>query len=156
MASEYFKYLSKEDHLTKNVINYIHDNFPNVLAFHIPNEGRRSNFERYKLVCTGVVKGIPDIFVAHSSNGFHGLFIECKAVNIFTSDGNLLKDEKLSRQAAVLYHLAKNGYMASFGIHYEHCKALINTYFTGGITNQILNKVVKIYRNNEPECFSFK
>ena len=44
----YQKYLGKEDILQSSVMNYLKLNYPNVFAIHVPNEGKRSPFERYK------------------------------------------------------------------------------------------------------------
>lgn len=46
--------------------------------FHIPNGGSRNKIEAYNLKRCGVKSGVPDIFLAIPSNGFHGLFIEMK------------------------------------------------------------------------------
>ena len=55
------KYLTKEDHLHLQVVEYLRWQYPNVLFGHWPNEGKRSPFERYKAKKLGMVKGWPDI-----------------------------------------------------------------------------------------------
>lgn len=47
--------------------------------FHIPNGGSRNMIEAVQLKRQGVKKGVSDIFLPISRNGFHGLFIELKA-----------------------------------------------------------------------------
>ena len=40
------KFLSYEDKEHILVVNWLKENLPNVLAFHVPNEGKKSPFER--------------------------------------------------------------------------------------------------------------
>jgi hypothetical protein len=51
---------------------------PDVLAFHIPNGGKRSPREATRLKAQGVKPGIPDICIPMARNGYHGLYIELK------------------------------------------------------------------------------
>jgi hypothetical protein len=49
------------------------------LVIHIPNEGKRSYSTAYTLKAMGMRSGIPDLFVAYPSNGYHGAWIELKS-----------------------------------------------------------------------------
>lgn len=83
----YYKYLSVEDKEHIEVVNYIKDKLPDVLAFHVPNESKKSKFECYKYSLMGALSGCPDfifLFPKYVSNDskeilFHGLAIELKA-----------------------------------------------------------------------------
>ena len=66
----YEKYLTKEDRLQNSVINYIKMQYPGTFAIHVPNEGKRSPFERYKFKYLGGTAGVPDILV-FASKSFH-------------------------------------------------------------------------------------
>ena len=44
-------------------MNYIKMQYPGAFAIHVPNEGKRSPFERYKFKYLGGTPGIPDILV---------------------------------------------------------------------------------------------
>jgi hypothetical protein len=87
MTNPYYKYLSVEDLEHIKVVNYIKDKIPEVIAFHVPNEGKKSSFERYKHSIMGNVKGLPDFVFLHpkfisynkSEAIYHGLLIELKA-----------------------------------------------------------------------------
>lgn len=72
------KYLSKEDKLQRAVMNYIQLKHPKVFAIHVPNEGKRSPFERYKFKYLGGVSGVPDILIFHTNKNKSGLAIELK------------------------------------------------------------------------------
>lgn len=74
-------------------------------------------------------RGWPDLFIAHSCNGYHGLFIELKASEIHKKDGSLKKSEHLEEQAEMLDQLNFRGYFACFCIGFEQTKAVIDHYF---------------------------
>ena len=72
------KYLTKEDKLQNSVMNYIKMQYPGAFAIHVPNEGKRSPFERYKFKYLGGTPGIPDILVFTSKSKYSGLALELK------------------------------------------------------------------------------
>lgn len=88
MANPFDKYLTHEDLEHIRVVNFIRDNLlPDIIAFHVPNEGKKSAFERYKHSLMGALKGCPDfilMFPKYASNEskeviYHGLAIELKS-----------------------------------------------------------------------------
>ena len=50
------------------------------LLFHIPNGGKRLKTEAARFRAAGVRSGVPDLFLPCSRGGFHGLWIEMKAM----------------------------------------------------------------------------
>ena len=50
------------------------------LLFHIPNGGKRSKSEAVRFRAAGVRSGVPDLFLPCSRGGYHGLWIEMKAI----------------------------------------------------------------------------
>lgn len=82
---------------------------PNIFktTFSVPNEAKRSVFERCALKRAGLKAGVPDIFVAYpvedEEGKIHacGLFIEFK-----TKYGQITKAQEDMR-----YYLSKNGYI---------------------------------------------
>lgn len=75
----YQKYLGKEDILQNSVINYIKYKYPKVFVIHVPNEGKRTPFERYKFKFLGGVSGVPDLLIFTQNKKYNGLAIELKA-----------------------------------------------------------------------------
>lgn len=53
--------------------------WPNVLCFAVPNGGARDAVTGARMKAEGLLAGIPDIFLAKSSCGKHGMFVEMKA-----------------------------------------------------------------------------
>ena len=59
-------------------MNAMRSRWPNLVCFAIPNGGRRDAVTGSRLKAEGVKAGVPDIFLAKSASGKHGLFIEMK------------------------------------------------------------------------------
>jgi hypothetical protein len=72
------KYLSKEDRLQNTVMHYLKLKYPFALSIHVPNEGKRSPFERYKFKYLGGMSGVPDVLVFSQNASKCGLAIELK------------------------------------------------------------------------------
>ena len=72
------KYLTKEDKLQNSVMSYIKMQYPGVFAIHVPNEGKRSPFERYKFKYLGGTAGVPDILIFETKSNYSGLALELK------------------------------------------------------------------------------
>ncbi len=70
------KYLGQEDKLTIQCANFMRLN--NLCFHHTFNEGARSRTMQQKLLGFGVMKGIPDFLIFHSSKGYNGIAIELK------------------------------------------------------------------------------
>lgn len=72
----------------------------------------------------------PDLFLAEPRAGFHGLFIEIKkaGTRIKKQDGHYVADPHIREQALMLHTLGTHGYMATFGIGFDHCKDIIDEY----------------------------
>lgn len=92
--NNFYKFLSVEDTEHIRVVNYLKQNLPSVIAFHVPNEGKKSPFERFKASIMGILKGCPDFLILHPKYGetktdpggtpyrdliYVGLLIELKA-----------------------------------------------------------------------------
>lgn len=50
------------------------------LMYHVPNEGKRTKATAAKMKRIGLKKGVPDICLPVARGGFHGCYIEMKAV----------------------------------------------------------------------------
>lgn len=71
---------------------------PLKMLFHIPNGGKRNATEAARLKAQGVKAGVPDLFIAHPSGEYHGLFIEMKAGTNKPTDKQLQWIDDLRRE----------------------------------------------------------
>ena len=99
-----------------------HFGIPETLLFAVPNGGRRDAVTGRKLREEGVRPGIPDLFLAFSSGGFHGLFIEMKQ----KKKGVLSKAQK-----AMLAELEKQGYAVVCAHGWQSACEAILAYMRG-------------------------
>lgn len=88
----FYKYLTVEDTEHIKVVNFLASDFPDVIAFHVPNSSKKTPFDRFKHSIMGVLKGICDFVILHPKYKtiiendkpkkilvYHGLVIELKA-----------------------------------------------------------------------------
>jgi hypothetical protein len=145
MANPFYKFLSVEDKEHIRVVNFIKDKLPEVVAFHVPSESKRSAFERYKYSIMGNLKGLPDFVFLHpkyKSNlsqevEYHGLLIELKAqehekvVKKGKDAGKIVKRKgKLSEeQAEVIKKLNNFGFKAVCCFGSDEAIKVIDEYF---------------------------
>jgi hypothetical protein len=94
-----------------------HRQYANYL-FAIPNGGVRNIGTAVKLKKEGVLAGVPDLFLMMPMNGYHGLWIEIKAIN-----GRVSNSQKQFMGAATLM-----GYHAVVCYGFNDAKNAINNY----------------------------
>ena len=147
------KFLSVEDTEHIRVVNWFKTNLPEVIAFHVPNEGSKTPFERYKSSLMGILKGCPDFIMLHpkhselktDSSGntyrellYNGLMIELKApehnriVKKGKDAGKIVKSKgKLSpEQSEILDKLTKLKYRAVCCFGADEAINEIQNYFS--------------------------
>lgn len=113
-----------EDSLQTACMTYLRLQYPNVLAFHVPNGGSRNRVEAAKLKGMGVMAGVCDIVILEPREYRCvkpcGLFIELKV------KGGKLQDS----QASFISKLQVRGYMAAVVWSFDAFKALVDDYLT--------------------------
>jgi len=119
MANPYDKYLGKEDVLQRGVIAYVKAQYPEAFVVHIPNEGRRSMFERYKFKTLGGVSGMPDLMFFNPNKYRNGLAIELKAGT----------NRPTKNQLECLKKLQENDWEAFWSADFDYIKKRIDQYF---------------------------
>jgi hypothetical protein len=90
--------------------------------FAIPNGGMRHPAVAAQLKAEGVKPGVPDLFLAHPSNGAPGLFIEMKR----RVGGRLSPEQQAWRE-----RLTMNGYRVRVCKGWEEAKVEIINYLKG-------------------------
>ena len=94
------------------------------LLFAIPNGGARNAVTGARMKAEGVMAGVPDILLAASRQGFHGLWIELKRQ----------KGGKVSEvQEGVIARLRRAGYRVEVCKGWTAAREAIENYLTGEI-----------------------
>lgn len=105
MSKGFYKYLGNEDKLQHQVMNFIELQYPDALCAHVPNEGRRTPFERFKFKYLGGKSGIPDVLIFDCNDSFNGLAIELKAGKNKATPNQLKWLDRLSAKGWATYCL---------------------------------------------------
>lgn len=87
----------------------------------------------------------PDMFIAepafdmNRNRDIHGLFLEIKRpdVKIYKENGDLVANEHICEQAAVLDELRKRGYAAKFACGFDEAKKIIDEYLGGPAKEEV-------------------
>lgn len=148
--SNFFRFLSEEDRIHAELVEFINKEYPDVIYTHIPAEGKKSFFERYKHSIMGTKKGICDFIFLKPKYKYKiinekkqkilvycGLAIELKvplhnrvvlkgkqAGKIVKSVGKLSPEQK-----EVIEQLNKEKYLAVCCFGLEEAKKVIIKYF---------------------------
>jgi len=88
------------------------------LLFHIPNEGKRSQWTGARMRSEGLKSGVPDLCLPVARSGYHGLYIELKAG----------KNKPTANQLAWLEALEAQGYKTAVCYGWEAAKNVIEAY----------------------------
>jgi hypothetical protein len=91
------------------------------LMFAIPNGGKRNVITAMNMKREGVKPGVPDLFLAYPSKGFHGLFIEMKK----RKGGTVSEAQHWWHQM-----LSTAGYQVRVCKGWEESRAIIEQYLT--------------------------
>lgn len=128
-ANPYEKFLSIEDRLHHAIIQYLRLQYPKIIFFHSPNEGKRTKFEQFKLSYLGGnnVK-TPDLAIMQPNKDWHGLFLEIKSKNPYKENGLLYTNKHIEVQAKLLLNLEKYHYHAVFTWSFDDAKQIIDNY----------------------------
>ena len=122
-TNPFYKYLTKEDKLQHSIISYLQYQHPKILFTHVPNEGKRSKFERYKFKYLGAKAGVPDILIFYANNKHNGLAIELKVGY----------NKPTAHQKEWLEKLKQCGWSTYCINDYDMCIDIINSYIKNEI-----------------------
>lgn len=92
------------------------------LLHHIPNGGKRGKREAAIFKAMGVKAGVPDLFLPCAREGYHGLYVEMKAL-----DGRPSKT-----QLEMLKSLSGQGYKCVVCHGADEARRVIEDYLRGG------------------------
>ena len=93
------------------------------LMYHIPNGGKRSKSEAARFKAMGVKAGVSDICLPVPRGGYHGLYIELKAL-----DGR-----PTQKQKDFIAAVREQGYFGAFAYGGEEAARIVVEYLKGVI-----------------------
>lgn len=102
-ASEYKKITTpSEDEEQSTIMDYcraMSGKYPELeMMYHIPNEGKRGRYYATVQKRIGLKAGVPDLCLPIARKGYHGLYIEVKAIDGRTSPKQQEWIDKLNEQ----------------------------------------------------------
>lgn len=77
---------AKEDLIQEQVFLFLKEFHSDIVAYHVPNGGKRGKHEAYKFKKLGVLAGVSDIAIAKPMKGYCGAYIELKKIGGRLSD----------------------------------------------------------------------
>ena len=98
--------------------------YPKVIWWHTPNEGKRTPFEQYQNLVVGSVSGIADWISPEPRMGYNGLVIEMKVVY-----ANGSKNYLTAAQKEFLADMRRCNMITAVIYNLEDFQELINWYF---------------------------
>lgn len=113
-----------EDALQAQCVRWFRMQYPAHLIFAIPNGGLRDVRIARKLKSTGVLAGVPDLFIATPSCGYGGAFIEMKVGY----------NKPTPLQAEIIARLMNAGYAVSVQRTFDEFVDFVNTYLSKPVT----------------------
>lgn len=114
------KYFGEEDRLHATVNTYLRAQYPDVMAIHVPNEGKRSVWEAAKAKKLGLRAGIADwLIFAPVGSGRMGLALELKAA----------KGKLTEKQAEFLSIMeTRHGWFTAVARNFDEAKHFIDEF----------------------------
>jgi hypothetical protein len=148
----YYRYNRRryyESKLQSSCVKYFRLNYRDLLLYSIPNGGLRDKRNAAILKREGVMPGVPDLFLAHPSNGYHGLYIELKTG----------KNKLSHHQEKIIQKLEKENYKVAVCYSLDEFISAIREYLGEPIfknkniheENNIeqISELIKVDENNE-------
>jgi hypothetical protein len=108
----------KESELQRACLKYFKMQYPNILIFAIPNGGKRDIITASIMKREGVVRGIPDLFIAYPNGRHAGMFVELKVGN----------NKPTKHQKEIMKMLEKAGYYVTVCYTINEFIYKVNTY----------------------------
>ena len=116
MSKNFWEHLTKEDLLQNSIIRYIDLQYPDVYYFHVPNEGKRTYFERFNAKVLGIKSGVSDLF----------LFCTNKMLILEVKQG---KNKPTKNQQDFLDKMCEFGFNATWCNSFDSAKKIIDKWY---------------------------
>lgn len=119
-TNPYEQFLGPEDRMAKALKEWLNYQYPKLLWWHTPNEGKRSRFEQYKAKALGIKAGVSDIIMPspRMAMRYNGLALELKVKPNKCTDS----------QVAFLDDMEKLGWMCRVAYTFEQAQEIIEEF----------------------------
>ena len=117
-----------EEKLHIAICDYLKLQYPDILFISEPSGVRVSIGLAFKLKKMRSAHTHLDLYILEPRQGYHGLIIELKAVNIYKENGDLRGDKHLQDQKETIEKLRKRGYKSTFAVGFDQAKEVIDNY----------------------------
>lgn len=130
MPNPFDRFITSETKEHIALCNWLNIQYPNILWWHTPNEGKKSPFERYLVSRMGVRKGVSDFIIMEKRGNSIGLVIELKAedVNVYKKRSG---ECQYPEQEKFLKEMEIRGFITKFCCGFFEAKDLITKYLSG-------------------------
>lgn len=128
---KYKQIIPKEKDLHLKITNYLRVRYPDVIFRTDFAAGMRLTIgQAMKHKRMQSSDAYPDIFIAESRQGFHGLFIELKRSPqaVHKVNGDIRANKHIQKQYEMLKRLQEKGYKALFTFGYTNTISVIDEY----------------------------
>jgi len=134
-------YIGKEDALQISCITWLRIQYPDLLAFHVPNGGKRSKAEAGRFKAMGVLAGVPDVLIISARQitistrpnplgGGHKTYSQyftSLAIELKTKGGTVSPNQKAAQEA---FKLA--GWKVATAYSLDQFQDTVNNYLSNG------------------------
>jgi hypothetical protein len=110
---------NQESRFQQACVTWFRLQYPNKIIFAIPNGSKRNIITATILKREGVLKGIPDLFIAEPMYNYSGLFIEMKHG----------KNKPSKEQVEIMDKLRQRGYKVELCYTFDSFVRIVNDYF---------------------------
>ena len=151
MANPFDSYLTAEDTLHVAICEYLELQYPKVLFYHTPNEGKKSPFERFKASKLRMLSGVSDLVIVEPKWKvhedwdellYHGLYLEIKAKTQVISPKQGKVSFKIGKtsdnQKAFMEKVNARGYLAVVAEGFEQAKQILDDYLGSTTEDQFI------------------
>jgi hypothetical protein len=119
-----------EEQLHKQLCQYLSFKYPYVMYV---SDGSGDRLSRTQSSINKTLRshsGWPDLFIAHPTKGYSGLYLELKRADfkVYRQNGELISNPHIHNQAATLSLLRERGYMAEFACGFDDAERIIHEY----------------------------
>lgn len=114
--------------VSKPLMEYIHLQYPDVLAHHDYAGVNLSKVQAGKMKSLNFSVKWPDVVIAKAMHGYHAMYLELKTADKRNKNGTVAQNDHVRAQAKVLERLVDEGNFAVFACGFDEAKNWVDKY----------------------------